>query len=387
MAPARGKEKLVAYVRHVQKKISEIEESGEPLPEEEASRVVGSVVTSVKSLCACAPAAVRGRIREAFASNNCLEGGGPNPGATLAELAPAMSAVAEILGLEEEEPVPEPNVLVPEPGEETETLVGVVNKLWEIEEPYRLKVGSEIELNVQRRADYGDAPEDRASEPLFSSVDAEKFRGLERAFVALLDNYIRQTNRREHTTEEEKQEMEHFIDLLSESAHMRYVHKVLVKWELAPESLAEFMAQVYEAWFTNYYGQSSSGFEHVFVGEERKSKKTGRPEVIGMHNWLQFYREEKKGNINYLGYKHKGPEDGCVISVTFAWDDDDTVKPVSTFLVGTSIAFDFALATLIFFGGKDGDNPWVKVGDQDVQIQLYKTKNRLGTFVRSVYID
>jgi len=43
----------------------------------------------------------------------------------------------------------------------------------------------------------------------------------------------------------------------------------------------------------------SSGFEHVFVGEERAGK------IMGLHNWVQYYIEEKKGNINYLGWKGK----------------------------------------------------------------------------------
>lgn len=42
----------------------------------------------------------------------------------------------------------------------------------------------------------------------------------------------------------------------------------------------------------------SSGFEHVFVGET----KTGS-EIIGFHNWLQFYLQEKHGHLDYKGYK------------------------------------------------------------------------------------
>ena len=43
--------------------------------------------------------------------------------------------------------------------------------------------------------------------------------------------------------------------------------------------------------------QDSSGFEHVFVGETRGDK-----EVIGLHNWIQFYLQEKRGNIDYKGF-------------------------------------------------------------------------------------
>ena len=41
----------------------------------------------------------------------------------------------------------------------------------------------------------------------------------------------------------------------------------------------------------------SSGFEHVFVGETRGDK-----EVIGFHNWIQFYMQEKADHVDYQGY-------------------------------------------------------------------------------------
>ena len=41
----------------------------------------------------------------------------------------------------------------------------------------------------------------------------------------------------------------------------------------------------------------SSGFEHVFVGETR-----GADEVIGFHNWIQFYLQEKADHVDYQGY-------------------------------------------------------------------------------------
>ena len=40
----------------------------------------------------------------------------------------------------------------------------------------------------------------------------------------------------------------------------------------------------------------SSGFEHVFVGEEKNGV------IVGLHNWIQMYQEEKKGNLDYMGY-------------------------------------------------------------------------------------
>ena len=47
-----------------------------------------------------------------------------------------------------------------------------------------------------------------------------------------------------------------------------------------------------DLWLTPYTRvtkNDSSGFEHVFVGEEKDGK------IIGLHNWVQYYNEEKKG--------------------------------------------------------------------------------------------
>lgn len=44
----------------------------------------------------------------------------------------------------------------------------------------------------------------------------------------------------------------------------------------------------------------SSGFEHVFVGETKAGT-----EIVGFHNWIQFYLQEKNGNLDYKGYKAK----------------------------------------------------------------------------------
>lgn len=47
----------------------------------------------------------------------------------------------------------------------------------------------------------------------------------------------------------------------------------------------------------------SSGFEHVFMAE-LKSVPSGT-EVVGLHNWIFYSKEESSGKANYAGYLNK----------------------------------------------------------------------------------
>lgn len=63
---------------------------------------------------------------------------------------------------------------------------------------------------------------------------------------------------------------------------------------------SEFESELRQIWLDFYprHGSryDSSGFEHVFVGEVDDT------EVVGFHNWIQFYLQEKRGNLDYAGY-------------------------------------------------------------------------------------
>merc|ERR1712039_944242 len=117
----------------------------------------------------------------------------------------------------------------------------------------------------------------------------------------------RETSEAEVVTDEERMETNKFLVLMSRTPHFKYVHQVLVSWEKADESMDDFLSNVYNAWFSNYrLGKkgpvASSGFEHVFVGEEKYDHRRHKSVISGFHNWIQFYLEEKRGNVNYLGY-------------------------------------------------------------------------------------
>ena len=84
---------------------------------------------------------------------------------------------------------------------------------------------------------------------------------------------------------------------------MKKAHQYLHSKGKSSREMRDFKHQLYDLWFKLYRrtkgsrALDSSGFEHVFVGETR-----GGTEVLGFHNWIQFYLQEKAGNVDYQGY-------------------------------------------------------------------------------------
>lgn len=166
---------------------------------------------------------------------------------------------------------------------------------------------------------------------------------------------------------------------------MRYAHEILVSKGCASKNVQEFAQELHNIWFTLYKREAlndSSGFEHVFVGEEREGK------IMGMHNWIQLYMEEKKGHLNYKGYiqprrRARGDEpheNEQLVTIQFEWFGK--LKPVSTSFVGTSPEFEFALYTVCFLLGDEAQN--LEIGPyRDVDLRCftygYGGHKRLGT--------
>jgi len=383
--------KLRSYLNSVQKKLEAAAGASlKELPDNEVADMVYDMTLSLMRLSSGCPAEVRLGVRNAL-------------------MTAGVRAVADVFdppeGEAQQEAEDEHEAAEEEPGEEAAGEVpedvgevrGVVARLWELEQPLRLVPGTDIILTTGTRAASLESCQDRCEEPLFEYVNEEKLMTpLTRAYLALLDNYERETSRAEEVTDEERREMNSFLVLMSKTPHFRYVHKVLVAWDKADESMDDFLSNVYTAWFSTYRlgkkgPNASSGFEHVFVGEEKYDYKRRKSVITGFHNWIQFYTEEQRGNVNYLGYVGHSDEDDLVVSARFLWEDGDPGsegKSVSTFLVGTSIAFEFSLATLCFFAfeGDDCNRP-LEIGGHSLKVQAYKYHSRLGTHVRTVFLE
>lgn len=131
--------------------------------------------------------------------------------------------------------------------------------------------------------------EDMAQGSLFSGLNEDIFRRPTYSrFCSLLDNYNPQEGYKEVVTSQEKQEQSAFIEEISRTAVIKYLHKYLSAKGVASENLEDFKRTLSSLWF-DLYGRGgtsgcSSAFEHVFVGE---IKDRGEQAVSGFHNWIQ----------------------------------------------------------------------------------------------------
>jgi len=265
------------------------------------------------------------------------------------------------------------------------SLSDAIQQMWDLD-VNRLRPGTDYVLNVQE----GKQPyeqEDTAHEPLFTSVSSQALnRPTYKLFRTLLDNYSAETGRGETLSSSENSEINTFLKAIMQTAPMQLCHKYLLAKgaDDVPEDPSDFIRLLYKIWFELYNRDSSndsSGFEHVFVGEVKDDK------IIGFHNWIHFYLEEKKGNVDYRGYVRPKSGGGAdtnsddhVLTLQFRWNGVE--KFVGTSFIGVSPEFEFAIYTTCFLLGSEENDVVLKTGTDEfhLNIRCYKIANdKIGT--------
>lgn len=267
-----------------------------------------------------------------------------------------------------------------EPSEDELTdLSRACEKLWDLD-LNRLTPGKDYEIDCgEGKKVY--QKDDMAQGSLFTWVSDDVFRKPTYArFLSLLDNYNPHQGSKEVVTSEEKQEQASFIEEISRTAPIKYLHKFLASKRITSGSSQDFKRLLTSLWFDLYSrcgtSGSSSAFEHVFVGEIKQTS-----EVSGFHNWLQFYLEETKGAVDYQGYifpRRRGEvpdSETQLLTIQFEWNG--VLKSVSSTLVGVSPEFEIALYTLCFFAGTEDNH--IQIGPYTVNIKCYRFGDRIGS--------
>lgn len=266
--------------------------------------------------------------------------------------------------------------------EELSDLSEACNKLWELDSN-RLIPGKDYEIDCgEGKKVYQKG--DMASESLFRWLNDDIFqRPTYGRFCSLLDNYNPNEGYKEVVTPQEKHEQSAFIEEISRTAPVIYLHKYLVSKGIAPRDYEDFKRIMTSLWF-DLHGRgggfnSSSAFEHVFVGEVKGHEES---EVSGFHNWIQFYLEEAKGNVDYQGYIFPRRRGHCpdsetqLLTLQFEWNG--ILKSLSSSFIGVSPEFEIALYTLCFFVGAEDNH--ILLGPYAVNIKCYRLGNhRIGS--------
>ncbi|XP_023326728.1 poly(U)-specific endoribonuclease-A [Eurytemora carolleeae] len=202
---------------------------------------------------------------------------------------------------------------------------------------------------------------------------------------ALYDNYEKKTTVAEDHTEQEHQEELDFLQYVLDSEVMKTTYAFLTEKGLFSGTYENFGEKLYTLWFGQYERAtgvlSSSGFEHVFIGEVKNG------EVSGYHNWFSLYNQEKGGHINYLGYwKHAniGNNEGHGLEFTFTWDN--VQKPYGSTMIGTSPELELALYTTCLLTYPN-EQCHVRLGGTDVFIQTWTQYYNGELMVGSSYPD
>jgi poly(U)-specific endoribonuclease len=254
------------------------------------------------------------------------------------------------------------------------SLSDAAQQLWDSDDN-RLLIGQDVELNVQK----GKKPfwkEDGASDPLFTSVNESVLeRPTYKAFIKLLDNYCAEAGEAENVTDGERAEVRNFLNEICDTKVMKICHRYCNEQNpnRVPEDEDSFKKLLHSIWFEVYNRKrggrdDSSGFEHVFVGEIKDDQ------VSGFHNWIMFYLEEQRGNIDYRGYiKPKGggeehDDDDYLLTLQFKWKGVE--KFVGSSFVGTSPEFEFALYTMCFLVGEEENYITLNTGSDTFNLTI-----------------
>lgn len=254
------------------------------------------------------------------------------------------------------------------------SLNDAVQELWNLD-VNRLTPDADYSINVQG----GKKPywkEDKAEDPLFTSVDRRALRRpTYRTFVALLDNYKAETGEAERVTNSERKEISDFLNAIMQTAPMQFCHQYLQKKipDKVSSSPTEFKKLLHKIWFELYRrggrAKDSSGFEHVFVGEVKNEK------ISGFHNWIQLYLEELKGDLDYRGYiKPRGRSEAQtdsndhVLTLQFSWKGVE--KSVGTSFIGVSPEFEMALYSMCFLLGEEDNQVYLNTGTDEFELNI-----------------
>uniref|UniRef100_A0AC35UHW8 Endoribonuclease n=1 Tax=Rhabditophanes sp. KR3021 TaxID=114890 RepID=A0AC35UHW8_9BILA len=260
-------------------------------------------------------------------------------------------------------------------------LIDLVNKLRELDNN-KAEPG-QISLNYQGHTTTRDVF-DNAKLPLFKNVNQNLLRRKSYAsLIKLMDNYEADVASVETSTPEEEREISEFLLNVFKSPLSNYLYEFLQRknhpYAVDKKTYAKWMRQLWFGTYSRARGvqNSSSGFEHVFIGEIKN-------EVIGMHNWLRFYILEKNSTMDKFDYKgFLVKRFNLLAAVKYSWLSQ--YKKSGSFLIGSSPEFDFSLYTLCFLSRRGMSTCNIEIDNCPLSITSYDMIQNGKVFIGTMF--
>ncbi|CAJ0595925.1 unnamed protein product [Cylicocyclus nassatus] len=226
---------------------------------------------------------------------------------------------------------------------------------------------------------------DSAAKPFFTRVSSELLnKPSYKRFINMMNNFYKEIGIPEPrvSKKQEREEISLFLDTILATKPWKILYKFLqTKNHPFAEDRDTFRNSIKHLWFDHYSrarGElDTSGFEHVFIGEEDHGM------VSGLHNWVRFYMLEKNPaeNFDYKGYNEKK---GYVMAgLTFMWGN--AFKWNGSILIGTSPEYEMALYTMCFLSRREKDPCKIELDGIPLSINSYATVQNREVYISTIY--
>jgi len=234
-----------------------------------------------------------------------------------------------------------------------------------------------IRIDVGGKTDAG-GQVDEAPRKLFQYVNEGRIfsHPSTAALLRLHDDYKPRASVAEdqERNREELEEINNFLNLVINTPTMQRANAFLNRNGILANQSLSWKNLLRHIWFDLYSRHrgvlGSSGFEHVFLGELDDGK------VKGVHNWIWFYKMEKRGLVDYQGYLSLPTRNPILLSTRFNWPFENHLyrKSKTSFILGSTPEFDMALFTVCFLKHPNSVSKF-KINGTTFMVQTWKNQD------------
>ncbi|MFC9539858.1 hypothetical protein ACFTQ7_08205 [Lysinibacillus sp. NPDC056959] len=209
-------------------------------------------------------------------------------------------------------------------------------------------------------------------------------------FKKLHDNYDWRRNHDDPTPQEELDEVKEFLNFAIKTEPMKIAREYAIESGQisANASDDDWIVLLKQIWFKQYYHNSTSAFEHVFIGEEGRGNK-----LDGHHSWYHYYINDgpyekthqddvilflKTIQVNSRAEMSNKAE---VITIRYEYKEKDNegsktlIKQTGGFFVGLSTEGLLAMGTVGYFHNPEMENIPITINDEEYTLAVFKTED------------